>query len=204
MHAKEALQLLQEGNTRFAAGVPLRVTQTTVEQRSILAEGQHPFAIILGCSDSRAPVELIFDQNLGDLFVIRIAGNIVAPSMVGSVEFAAEQFGTRLVIVLGHTYCGAVKATIDELQRPSERRSPNLDSIVNRIRPAVEPLLEFRAEDDYDLLVRKAVRANIRASANQLRHGSAILEDLIEKDNLQVIGAEYSLKTGLVEFFDGL
>lgn len=204
MNAKEALQLLQEGNTRFAAGVPLRVTQTTVEQRSILAEGQHPFAIILGCSDSRAPVELIFDQNLGDLFVIRIAGNIVAPSMVGSVEFAAEQFGTRLVIVLGHTYCGAVKATIDELQRPSERRSPNLDSIVNRIRPAVEPLLEFRAEDDYDLLVRKAVRANIRASANQLRHGSAILEDLIEKDNLQVIGAEYSLKTGLVEFFDGL
>ncbi|MGJ8723599.1 MAG: carbonic anhydrase [Roseibacillus sp.] len=204
MKASEALQLLQEGNTRFAAGVPARVMQTTDEQRKTLLEGQHPFAIILGCSDSRAPVELIFDQNLGDLFVIRVAGNIVAPSMVGSVEFAAEQFGTRLVIVLGHTQCGAIKATLNELQQPTEKRSPNLDSIVNRIRPAVEPLLEFRSEDDYELLLRKAVRANIRASANQLRHGSAILEDLIENDNLKVIGAEYSLKTGLVEFFDGL
>ena len=178
--------------------------QTTDEQRKTLLEGQSPFAIILGCSDSRAPVELIFDQNLGELFVIRIAGNIVAPSMVGSVEFAAAQFGTRLVIVLGHTQCGAVKATMNELQQPSDQRSPNLDSIVNRIRPAVEPLLEFRKDEDYELLLRKAVRANIRASANQLRHGSAILEDLIENDGLQVIGAEYSLKTGLVEFFDGL
>ena len=204
MNAPEALQLLQEGNTRFAAGVPSRVMQTTDEQRKTLLEGQSPFAIILGCSDSRAPVELIFDQNLGELFVIRIAGNIVAPSMVGSVEFAASQFGTRLVIVLGHTQCGAIKATLSELQQPTEKRSPNLDSIVNRIRPAVEPLLEFRKDEDQELLLRKAVRANIRASANQLRHGSAILEDLIEKDGLKVIGAEYSLKTGLVEFFDGL
>lgn len=204
MNAKEALQLLQDGNIRFAAGEPLRVAQTTPEQRTSLTAGQKPFAIILGCSDSRAPVELIFDQNLGDLFVIRVAGNIVAPSGVGSVEFAAEQFGTRLVIVLGHSHCGAVKATIDELQQPTAQRSPNLDSIVNRIRPAVEPLIEFRCDENQENLVAKAVRANIRASANQLRHGSAILEDLIENDNLLVIGAEYSLSTGKVEFFDGV
>ncbi|GHC52327.1 carbonic anhydrase [Roseibacillus persicicus] len=202
--AKEALQLLKEGNERFAAGEPLRVTQSNPEQRTSLTAGQTPFAIILGCSDSRAPVELIFDQNLGDLFVIRIAGNIVAPSGVGSVEFAADQFGTRLVVVLGHSQCGAIKATLDELQRPTEKRSPNLDSIVNRIRPAVQPLLEFRRDEDPSELVSKAVRANIRASANHLRHGSAVLENLIENEGLVVVGAEYSLSTGRVEFFDGV
>lgn len=196
--------MLKEGNERFAAGEPLRVTQSTPEQRTSLTAGQTPFAIILGCSDSRAPVELIFDQNLGDLFVIRIAGNIVAPSGVGSVEFAADQFGTRLVVVLGHSQCGAIKATLDELQRPTEKRSPNLDSIVNRIRPAVQPLLEFRRDEDPSELVSKAVRANIRASANHLRHGSAVLENLIENEGLVVVGAEYSLSTGRVEFFDGV
>jgi carbonic anhydrase len=202
MNAKEALQLLQDGNTRFAAGVPIRVTQTTVEERSLLAEGQSPFAIILGCSDSRAPVELIFDQNLGDLFVIRVAGNIVDPALLGSVEFAAQQFGTRLVVVLGHSNCGAVKATIGELQQPSQAGSPNVGYIVNSIKPAVEALLATNADDNADLFLRKAVRSNISASANQLRQNSAILTDLIENDGLKVIGAEYSLKTGLVEFFD--
>lgn len=202
--ASEALQLLKEGNERFAAGKPLRVAQITPEQRTCLTAGQTPFAIILGCSDSRAPVELIFDQNLGDLFVIRIAGNIVAPSGVGSVEFAADQFSTRLVVVLGHSQCGAIKTTLNELLQPTEKRSPNLDSIVNRIRPAVESLLEFSQDDNPAQLVAKAVRANIRASANHLRHGSAVLENLIEKEGLIVIGAEYSLTTGKVEFFDGV
>ena len=201
-NAQDALKLLKEGNQRFYSGQPLRVSLSDPADRHRLAEGQNPFAIILGCSDSRAPVELIFDQNLGDLFVIRVAGNIVAPSGVGSVEFAAAQFGTRLVVVLGHSSCGAIKATIDELQQPSEARSPNLDSIVNRIRPAVEPLLEFRKDLSREKLIEKSVRANIRASANQLRHGSAILEDLIENDGLVVVGAEYSLETGMVDFFD--
>ncbi|MBK1832756.1 carbonic anhydrase [Roseibacillus ishigakijimensis] len=202
--ADEALKMLKEGNARFAAGEPLKVAQTTVEQRNSLTGGQTPFAIILGCSDSRAPVELVFDQNLGDLFVIRIAGNVVAPSGIGSVEFAAAKFGTRLVVVLGHSQCGAVTATIEELQQPSDQRSPNLDSIVKRVRPAVEPLLEFRRDQDPGSLIAKAVRANIRASANHLRHGSAILEDLIENDGLRVVGAEYSLETGKVDFFDGV
>ena len=161
---------------------------------------QEPFAIILGCSDSRVPAEIVFDQGLGDLFVIRVAGNIVAPSQVGSVEFAAERFGTRLVVVLGHSQCGAILATLEELQRPSESQSRNLRSIVDRVRPSVEPLLRTELRHDLDALVRQAVRANIRASVDHLRHGSEVLEQLIQNEGLLVVGAEYSLETGIVEF----
>jgi carbonic anhydrase len=165
-------------------------------------DGQEPFAIVLGCSDSRVPAEIVFDQGLGDLFVIRVAGNIVAPSQIGSVEFAAERFGTRLVVVLGHSMCGAIAATLEELERPSERRSPNLRAIVDRIRPAVEGLLEAGVRTDPATLAHLAVRANIRASVDHLRHGSEILERLIARDGLLVVGAEYSLESGLVDFFD--
>jgi len=166
--------------------------------------GQEPFAIILGCSDSRVPAEIVFDQGLGDLFVIRVAGNIVAPSQIGSVEFAAERFGTRLVVVLGHSLCGAVLATLEELRRPTGNHSRNLRSIVDRIRPSVEALLATELGHDPNALVRNAVRANVRVSANHLRHGSEVLEQLIQRDRLLVVGAEYSLETGDVEFFDGL
>jgi len=162
---------------------------------------QEPFAIILGCSDSRVPAELVFDQGLGDLFVIRVAGNIVAPSQIGSVEFAAERFGTRLVVVLGHSRCGAVVATLEELRRPCESQSRNLRSIVDRIRPSVEGLAK-ELRTDVDACVSEAVRANVRASANQLRHGSELLEQLIEHDGLVIVGAEYSLETGVVDVFD--
>ena len=168
-----------------------------------LAAGQEPFAIILGCSDSRVPAEIVFDQGLGDLFVIRVAGNIVAPSQIGSVEFAAERFGTRLVVVLGHSQCGAIQATIDELKRPTVNQSRNLHSIVDRIRPAVEPLFHAQLRLEPDALVRDAVRANVRSSVNHLRHGSEILEELIERSNLAIVGAEYSLETGVVDFFEG-
>jgi carbonic anhydrase len=167
-----------------------------------LATGQEPFAIILGCSDSRVPAEIVFDQGLGDLFVIRVAGNIVASSQVGSVEFAAARFGTRLVVVLGHSQCGAVLATLEELQLPAGNQSPHLRSIVDRVRPSVEALAVELGHDP-DALIRQAVRTNISASANQLRHGSEILERLIRNDGLVVVGAEYSLETGLVDFFDG-
>lgn len=202
--AQEALARLQAGNQRFVAGV--RDVQTLISQlrRGELVAGQTPFAIILGCSDSRVPAELVFDQGVGDLFVIRVAGNIVAPSQIGSIEFAAERFGTRLVVVLGHSLCGAVQATLEELKRPTETRSPNLRSIVDRIRPAVETLLETDLRRDPAALIRHAVRANIRAAANQLRHGSEILEQLIQHQGLLVVGAEYSLETGVVDFFDGL
>jgi carbonic anhydrase len=197
--ALSALARLKEGNQRFAAD---RFTDHEVmaSRQQVLA-GQQPFAIVLGCSDSRVPAEMIFDQGLGDLFVIRVAGNIVAPSQVGSVEFAADQFNTPLVLVLGHTHCGAVQATLDELRQASHNRSPNLRSIVDRIRPAVQPLL---ADTPHDQVLNNAIRANIRASADHLRHGSSIIESLIADNGLLVVGAEYSLETGIVDFFDGL
>jgi carbonic anhydrase len=201
--ALHALERLREGNRRFVAGVRSLDTLTSQTRRSEFVLGQNPFAVILGCSDSRVPVELVFDQGLGDLFVIRVAGNIVAASQIGSVEFAAAQFGTPLVVVLGHTRCGAVQATLEELQRPSENQSRNLRSIVDRIRPAVEGLLETDLSRDAEALARQAVRANVRVSANFLRHGSPILEELIQNGKLLVVGAEYALETGQVEFFDG-
>jgi carbonic anhydrase len=202
--ARESLERLQEGNRRFVSDVRSGDALTSQARRAELATGQEPFAIVLGCSDSRVPAEIVFDQGLGDLFVIRVAGNIVASSQVGSVEFAAARFGTPLVVVLGHSQCGAVLATLEELQQPTEQQSRNLRSIVDRIRPSVEALLATELRHDPDALVRQAVRANIRASANHLRHGSADLEQLIQGSRLLVVGAEYSLETGVVEFFDGV
>jgi carbonic anhydrase len=200
--APEALERLQQGNRRFASDVRSLETLMSPTRRRELAAGQEPFAIILGCSDSRVPAELVFDQGLGDLFVIRVAGNIVAPSGIGSVEFAAARYGTRLVVVLGHSMCGAVLATIEELQRPAADQSPNLRSIVDRIRPSIAEIVATTPPRDHEAIVRAAVRANIRASVNQLRHGSAILEHLIINDGLMVVGAEYSLETGIVDFFE--
>jgi carbonic anhydrase len=201
--APQALELLRQGNERFVADRE-RGARVDVLRRNELTESQAPFAIVLGCSDSRVPAEIVFDQGLGDLFVIRVAGNVVAPSQIGSVEFAADRFATRLVVVLGHSGCGAIAATIEQLARPLDKQSRNLRAIVDRVRPSVEPLLATELRHDPQALVRDAVRANVRASANQLRHGSEILEHLIERDGLLVIGAEYSLETGVVTFFDGV
>ena len=202
--ALEALERLRAGNARFAAesgsdGRP----QGRVRRQALIA-AQEPFAIILGCSDSRVPAEIVFDQGLGDLFVIRVAGNVIAASQIGSVEFAAERYGTRLVVVLGHSQCGAIQATLEDLQRPRDQRSRNLRSIVDRVRPSIETLLDTDLRHDHEALLRHAVRANIRVSAYHLRHGSEILEELSEENGLLVVGAEYSLETGVVEFFDGL
>lgn len=201
--ALEALARLQEGNLRFAAQVRGSDVFLSQARRAALVTEQQPFGIILGCSDSRVPAEMVFDQGLGDLFVIRVAGNIVAPSQVGSVEFAAARYDTRLVVVLGHSQCGAILATLEELRRPTQNQSHNLRAIVDRIRPSVEGLLATELRRDESALVKQAVRANIRASADHLRHGSATLEQLIQSDGLLVVGAEYSLETGVVEFFDG-
>ena len=199
--AAEALLRLHAGNRRFVAHA--RDPDPAPGRNIELILEQEPFAIILGCSDARVPAEMVFDQGLGDLFVIRVAGNIIAPSLVGSVEFAAERFHTRLVVVLGHSRCGAILATIEELRKPTERQSPNLRSIVDRVRPSVEGLLATPLGQDEAMLVKHAVRANIRASADHLRHGSRVLEQLIQNDGLRVVGAEYSLETGVVDFFDG-
>jgi carbonic anhydrase len=203
-HALEALERLREGNRRFAAGDSSHDARSARTRRDELASSQLPFAAILGCSDSRVPVEIVFDQGLGDLFVIRVAGNIVAPSQIGSIEFAAERFGTRLVVVLGHSRCGAIQATLEQLQRPRENQSRNLHSIVDRIRPSVEGLLATELRHDPETLVRQAVRSNIRASVSHLRYGSPMIEQLLRHDGLLVVGAEYSLETGLVDFFEGV
>jgi carbonic anhydrase len=202
--AQDALALLRDGNRRFVADVRNHDAAASRARRIELAAGQAPFAAILGCSDSRVPVEIVFDQGLGDLFVIRVAGNIVAPSQIGSVEFAAEQFGTRLVVVLGHSRCGAIVATLEQLQRPKENQSRNLHAIVDLVRPSVEGLLATDLRHDLNALLHRAVRANINASVNHLRHGSEIIEQLIREDGLLVVGAEYCLETGVVEFFDGI
>jgi Carbonic anhydrase len=204
LKANDALDRLRQGNGRFVANVRGSDASLHKDRRPELTDGQEPFAIILGCSDSRVPAEIVFDQGLGDLFVIRVAGNIVASSQVDSVEFAAARFGTQLVVVLGHSQCGAILATLEELQQPTDNQSRNLRSIVGRVRPSVEALLATDLRHDPDALVGHAVRANIRASADHLRHGSEILEQLIQKNGLLVVGAEYSLESGVVDFFDGM
>lgn len=202
--AKEALAKLIEGNRQFVTNVQRSKSRTGNTRRLQLSGGQEPFAILLGCSDSRVPAEIVFNQGLGDLFVIRVAGNIVAPSQVGSVEFAAAKFGTRLVVVLGHTKCGVIRATLEELQQPSGNQSHNIQSIVDFIRPSVEGLLATEFRYDPEALMERAVRDNVRVTAVHLRHGSDVLESLIRNDGLLVVGAEYSLDTGIVDFFDGM
>jgi carbonic anhydrase len=201
LHAREALARLREGNARFASGDVTR-ERLSLDRRAAVAELQEPFAIVLGCSDSRVPAEIVFDQGLGDLFVIRVAGNIVAPSQVGSVEFAAARFGTPLVAVVGHSGCGAIAAALEGLRRPGPK-SQNLRSIVDRVRPAVHDVVEARPDAPDADVMALAIRANIRASVNHLRHASELLERLIQEDRLAVVGGEYSLETGVVDFFEG-
>jgi carbonic anhydrase len=202
MSAGDALARLKEGNHRFASNVRSVDSLLSQLRRADLASRQAPFAIILGCSDSRAPAEIVFDQGLGDLFVIRVAGNIVAPSQVGSVEFAATRFRTRLVVVMGHTGCGAIDAAIEASQAHLDY-SKNQLSIVARVRPWVAGGLGSVVANDRDALARAAVRANVSASANHLRHGSPVLEDLIANDGLLVVGALYDIESGVIDFFDG-
>jgi carbonic anhydrase len=201
---EDALERLAEGNRRFRESSGSTWVRGWSEQ--LATQAQRPFAIVLGCSDSRTPVEILFDQGFGDLFVVRIAGNIVAPSVVGSIEFAASQFGSRLVVVMGHTRCGAIGATVRALEtgRPE---SKNMGAITDRIAPHIADLLRVGdptrpAESEH--VLRDAMRANVRASADHLRHGSRILEELVIAGRVAIVGAEYELETGTVNFFDGV
>lgn len=202
--AQQALQMLKDGNARFVEN--LKNPATSLQGSTALTTEHNPFAIILGCSDARVPAEMVFDQGLGDLFVIRVAGNIVAPSQIGSVEFAAETFGTQLVVVLGHSHCGAVTACVDTLINPEQYYSPNLRSIVDRIRPSLYNLHEIYTANgqdvDADELIARGIRANVRMSVTQLKHGSRSLEDLVDSGRLMIVGAHYDLETGVVQFFD--
>ncbi|MGO2671898.1 carbonic anhydrase [Psychrobacter celer] len=201
---QEALELLKEGNARYVDS--LTNPDPAMQRRPELISDQDPLAIILGCSDARVPVEIVFDQGLGDLFVIRVAGNVVAPSQIGSVEFAAEQFGTKLVVVLGHSHCGAVTACVEALINPEQNYTPNLQSIVDRIRPSVYNLHELATANgqdvDADELLDRSISANVRMSVSQLKHGSRALEDLTTSGKLLIVGAEYDLETGKVRFLE--
>jgi len=200
----EALEKLKAGNLRFSSNLRDIEIMASQAHRAKLVDGQNPHTIILGCSDSRVPAELVFDQGFGDLFVIRVAGNIVAPSQIGSVEFAVQSFGVPLVVVLGHSNCGAISATIDELERPDSERTPDLGSIVDRIKPAIATLMDTPLRENRAELMAKGIRANIRLAADHLRHGSKLLEEKVNTRELLVVGAEYSLETGVVDFFDGV
>ena len=197
----QALRRLQDGNARFVNNLRSDALASPL-RRAEVADNHRPFAVILGCSDARVPAEIVFDQGLGDLFVIRVAGNVVAPSQIGSVEFAVERFGVQLVVVLGHSRCGAIDATLEALTRPGQAHSPGLRSIVDRVRPSIEGLLHTELARDRSRLWEEAVRANIRASVNQLRHGSELLERLVLAGRMQVAGAEYALDSGEVAFLD--
>lgn len=202
--AAQALQMLKDGNARFVES--LKNPNATLLASNALTQDHNPFAIILGCSDARVPAEIVFDQGLGDLFVIRVAGNVVAPSQIGSVEFATEKFGTKLVVVLGHSHCGAVTACVETLINPEQYFSPNLQSIVDRIRPSVYNLHEIYTANgndmDADELIARSIKANVRMSVSQLKHGSRILEDAVDSGNLLIVGANYDLETGKVQFFE--
>lgn len=202
--AEEALSRLIEGNKRFVSGVRSIEALASPAKRDELVKGQEPMAIVLGCSDSRVPAELVFDQGLGDLFVIRVAGNIVAPSQIESVEFSAEMHGAKLVVVMGHTNCAAIEATVEQLGKPESERSQSLQAIVSRIRPSLETLYETDLRNQPEELLKFAVRANVRSCVDHLRHGSRILEELVNNHGLVIVGAEYSLETGVVEFFEGV
>ena len=192
----EALERLRAGNRRFVSGQESAVRQW----RPGLVDGQWPFAVILGCADSRAPAEYVFDQGLGDLFVIRVAGNIIAPSLVGSVEFAASQFGTRLVVVMGHTHCGAVEATVRALTHANSPESLNIQSIVSRIAPHIE---DFRGTLPHDeVRMAEAVRVNAVASARELSTSSEVLQGLVNRRRVKIVAAVLDLATGVVTFVD--
>ena len=202
--AEEALTRLIDGNKRFASGSRSNDTLTSPAKRDELVKGQHPWAIILGCSDSRVPAELVFDQGLGDLFVIRVAGNIVAPSQIESIEFSAAMHGAKLVVVMGHTHCGAIEATLEQMGKPESERSQNLQAIVGRIEPALETLYKSDLRSQPDELLKTAVRTNVSACVDHLKRGSETLKELVNNQGLVVVGAEYSLETGVVEFFEGV
>lgn len=200
LSAQKALERLKKGNHEFASTVESRGVPISRARRNELVNGQDPFAIILSCSDSRVPAEIIFNQGVGDLFVIRVAGNIAAPTQIGSVEFAAAYLGSRLVVVLGHSQCGAIAATLNELKQPSGHHSSHLLSIIDTIRPALMPLMQTELRHDAAALGQEAVRANVRAAVGHLRHGSDILVNLAQNEGLRIVGAEYSLESGKVEF----
>jgi len=188
----ETLASLMEGNRRFVSG-NLQHPAQTVERREELAKGQHPKAIVLSCSDSRVPPEILFDQGLGDIFVVRTAGEVAEPSAVASIEYAVEHLGANLIFVLGHTSCGAVKATLTTPEGTSAG-SPNLDRLVSLIRPHVKGM----QHSPEDKRLEQPVHAHVDGVASDLLEASALLRHQVESEGVMMVKGVYDLDTGKV------
>ena len=204
MNPTQALEKLKAGNQRYVEASRNNTGLNTEFDLHNHTGSQTPFAIILGCSDSRVPAELVFNSGLGELFIVRVAGNIADPTQMGSIEFACQQFGSKLIVVLGHSRCGAVNATLGALTSPPQPISPNLASIVDRVAPAVLPLVQQDGTGDQSEIAAKAVRANVEYSVQNLTTRSDVLKSLVENEEVKIVGAEYSLDTGRVEFYDDI
>ena len=196
MSPQEALDILIEGNHRFTHNQTSKKDyQSLIE---ITKDKQHPFTSFLSCSDSRAPVELLFDQALGDVFSVRLAGNIASDKGIGSLEFASKYLGSKLIVVLGHTSCGAIKAACDNF------REGHIGEIINHIRPAVrqeKTVLELRDSSNEDF-VAKVCAQNVRVQIKQILHSSDIIEDMLNEKKIGLIGGVYDISTGQVNFLE--
>ena len=195
--ANEALQRLQEGNERYLAGEGGAASRQDI---AALAAGQSPAVILLGGSDSRVVPEILFDQHLGELFVVRVAGNVASPEVMASIEFAVLRFGSPLLVVMGHTDCGAVSAAIAELSEPTSDTPRNIKGLVDRMIPAIKSVRPHQDEDG--AWMRQAVRANVAASLRHLLQTSGPIKEAVGAQTLTAVGAEYNLSTGAVEFLD--
>ncbi len=200
MTGSETLRHLVEGNRRFIGGSSRLGSGIDAYRRGELTNGQNPVAVVVGCSDSRVPLEIIFDQGLGDLFVIRVAGNIINPSQIESVEFAVAELETPLVVILGHHDCGAIQAAVTELEQKVLPQPLQLPTLMKALRPAVEPMLAADPPLAPGELVERAIRANIKNSVARLTSQSALLAARVQEERLLIVGAEYSLATGMVDF----
>lgn len=193
----EALALLREGNQRFLRGEPIGHAQSRPEHLAQLAQAQRPFCVLVGCSDSRVSPELLFGRSLGDLFIVRNAGNVVDLAAMGSIEYGVAVLGAPLVLVLGHERCGAVQAAVDVVEHDASFPG----SIGQMIEPIIPAVLRARREGDHDLLDR-AVRANIQRVVERLRTTEQMLMEPLREGSLKIVGARYDLDDGNVEFLE--
>jgi carbonic anhydrase len=195
---QEALAILVEGNDRFVKGLrSVEHFPTPSKLRDLADQGQRPYCIILSCADSRVPSELVFDQGLGDLIVLRVAGNVIAPSLLASMEFAASSFNTPLIVVLGHSRCGIIKATADQLRTQTPPASENIQRLINRIIPSVKPHLH--QQDELCMLDLCSIE-NVHTTVRAIQEESEILRSRVQEKKLAILPAFFNLNTGQVEF----
>ena len=192
----KALQLLKEGNQRFVSN--LKINRNLLQQANETSDGQHPFAVILSCIDSRTSAELIFDQGLGDVFSVRIAGNIINEDILGSMEFGCKVAGSKIIVVLGHTKCGAVKGACDHVEMG------NLTALLTKIRPAVndEVTVKENRNSGNSIFVEKVSSINVKRTVKAIMERSPILKEMIESGQIGIVGGTHDISTGEVEFYD--